>query len=455
MGLQAGAAEVKITPPVGVDLFGYAARPGPSAGVHDDLWAHALVLDDGARRVALLALDLLGTDLELDALFRQAVSQAAETPPDHLLLNFSHTHAGPVTGLARLGGMGAIQRDYLDALPELLGRAAAQAAARLAPARLRYGAAPARVGINRRERRENGQIVIGRNPQGLVDDEMRALLVESSDGEPIAILFHHACHGTTLGGNNLLITAEWMGAASARLREHYGAPPLFLQGCAGQTNPDASEATFEEMERLGALAYHAIVRALSASRPLEATPLGAVKEEIALPLQDPPPVEIAAAELARAEREAAEARQVPRQSRDGGPSGLATGAHPYWVRALESLIPKARETLELSRQGATGLTLPFVVQALALGELALVGLSGEVFLEFAHHIVRDSPFPNTWVLGYSNGCQGYVPTREALAEGGYEGADSFRWYGTLPLAPEAGEVMVEAAVRMLNQLRPH
>jgi hypothetical protein len=52
MAWQAGAAEVVITPPVGVQLEGYGGRDGPSTAVHDDLHAHALVLDDGARRAA-------------------------------------------------------------------------------------------------------------------------------------------------------------------------------------------------------------------------------------------------------------------------------------------------------------------------------------------------------------------------------------------------------------------
>ena len=56
------------------------------------------------------------------------------------------------------------------------------------------------------------------------------------------------------------------------------------------------------------------------------------------------------------------------------------------------------------------------------------------------------------LLWYTNGCTGYVPTAEAMAEGGYEAADSFRWYGTLALAPEAGERMAAAALRLLRSL---
>lgn len=58
----------------------------------------------------------------------------------------------------------------------------------------------------------------------------------------------------------------------------------------------------------------------------------------------------------------------------------------------------------------------------------------------------------TLVLGYSNGCACYIPTRQAFAEGGYEPEDSFRWYGIPPLAPSAGDAMAAAATRMLAGL---
>jgi len=432
--LRAAAAAATITPRVGVDLSGYAARPGPSVGVHDELCCRALVLDDGARRVGTVALDLLGVDLELDAAIREAV--AAAVPPDHLLINCSHTHAGP--SVTRLDRRVAADRGYVSSLPRRIAEVVKEAASRLAPATLSYGSAPGRIGINRRERAADGRIIIGRNPEGIVDQEMRAVRVTRPGGEPVAVVFHHACHGTTMGGENLLISAEWMGAACGCLGQRIGAPALFLQGCAGQTNPDARERSFEEVTRVGRAGCEAVLRALDAAEPMSGAPLAAHRETIALPLQDPPDPDQARRNLAAAEAAVAKAQ--------------ADGANSYWVRALEGCLPLARQIVELADKRATGLTLPFVVHVMRIGELALVGLSGEVFLEFAHRIAAASPFPHTWVLGYSNGCECYVPTAEAFGEGGYEAEDSFRWYGTLPLAPEAGDRMAAHASRLLAEL---
>lgn len=426
-----------ITPPVGVDLHGYAGREGPAVGVHDDLYCRALVLDDGLTRLALMAFDLLGIDFDLDRALRTAVGEAAGLPPDNVLLNCSHTHAGPA--VAGLAGMGEPNASYLAELRRRAAECAAAAAAKAAPASLRLAAAPLRAGINRRERGPDGVIRLGRNPAGLCDQSVRVLSVDAADGRPAAILFHHACHGTTLGGDNRLITAEWMGAACRRIAERVdGAVPMFFQGCCGAINPDAAQHSFEEVERIGADAAAAVLSALDTLAPIAASPLAARLSRVELPLVDPPHPDAARADLAKAQADVKAAQE--------------SGAHPYWVRALGALVSRAERILEMSERGVKGQTLPFAVQAMRVGDLGIAALSGEVFLEFAHEIERQSPAPHTLVLGYSNGCTGYVPTAEAMAEGGYEARESFGWYGTLPLAPSAGAEMVAAALRALGDL---
>jgi len=438
--LRAGAAETKITPPVGVDLSGYAAREGPSTGIHDDLWCRAVVLDDGASRAALVSFDLLGLDFPLDEAIRLAVSTKAGVEREFVTLNCSHTHAGPA--IVALRGLGIPSERYLAGLPDRVADTVERAARALKPATAAFGTAPVRVGINRRERTPEGSITIGRNPGGLVDEAVRVLRLSGSDGETIAVLFNHACHGTTLGGANRQISSEWMGEACERLRPSLGsgAVPLFFQGCGGQINPDrqGDDRSLGEVRRLGGMMAKAVLTALTEARPVSLSPLRARLEHIPLPLRNPPDVATARKDVERAQRDFDRARRE--------------GAHAYWVRALEGQVEYAAEVLSLAQLGARDLTLEFAVQALALGEVAVVGLSGEVFLEFAQRIAAASPFPHTLVLGYTNGCTGYVPTAEAFAQGGYEPEESFRYYGTLPLTRNAGEIMAAKAVRLLGAL---
>ena len=55
--IRAGISEVNITPPVGVSMCGFAGRGGPSAAIHDELFARALVLDSGETQVAIVGAD--------------------------------------------------------------------------------------------------------------------------------------------------------------------------------------------------------------------------------------------------------------------------------------------------------------------------------------------------------------------------------------------------------------
>jgi hypothetical protein len=89
---------------------------------------------------------------------------------------------------------------------------------------------------------------------------------------------------------------------------------------------------------------------------------------------------------------------------------------------------------------------PFVVTVGCVGDLALVGLGGEVFNEIGQAIKAASPFPSTLVFTHCNAAGGYLPTRPSYAEGGYEVQSS-------PFAPGAAERLVEETTRMLKELR--
>jgi hypothetical protein len=56
---------------------------------------------------------------------------------------------------------------------------------------------------------------------------------------------------------------------------------------------------------------------------------------------------------------------------------------------------------------------------LALGDSALLTFPGELYTEIGQHIKAHSPFRHTFIIGLANGYVGYVPTRQAIAEGGY------------------------------------
>ena len=106
----------------------------------------------------------------------------------------------------------------------------------------------------------------------------------------------------------------------------------------------------------------------------------------------------------------------------------------------------AEETLVLIHRGPR--VMPAEVQVMRIGDVALVALPGEPFVELGLEIKRRSPAPHTFVVGYANDWVGYLPTQVAWEQGGYEVSPG-PW---TPLGPDAAPKVVEGAITMLQRL---
>ncbi|MCS6862234.1 MAG: neutral/alkaline non-lysosomal ceramidase N-terminal domain-containing protein [Abditibacteriales bacterium] len=441
--LRAGAAQVVITPPVGVWMAGFAARPSASQGIHDDLMAKALVLDDGAQRVALVTADLLGLDFDLLTRLKEHIQRQTGIAPEGVLFNASHTHGGPMTNTLR--GMGERDEAYCDLLLRHIVGAVKMAVDRLQDARIGFGSAPCCIGFNRRERIRR-DVVLGLVKRGPTDTRVDVMRVDALDGQPLAVVFRHATHPVVLGADNVLITADWCGYA-ARTLPHFliTQPPnhpatqpvcLFVQGCCGDINP-IQRGSFEAAAWLGRIVAAASAQAWYPIETREEVTLKTSLRILPLPLQDPPSVEEAEKQLEAYQQRAADAPK--------------TQTNPGMVRTYQDLVGWAEKILEFAKEGIKPRTQDFVVQTLTIDDTAIVGLSGEPFIELAWDIERRSPCARTWVLGYTNGCIGYVPTARAYEEGGYEVVDAVRYYGDLMIRPESAQRIGDAAVEMMRE----
>src|SRR5690606_3560858 len=94
---KAGVSKTIITPKQPMWMAGYAGRTAPSEGTLHDLWAKALVLEDGNdQRAVLLSFDLSGMPKSMSDRVRDQLKEKFQLSRDQILMNFSHTHSGPV-----------------------------------------------------------------------------------------------------------------------------------------------------------------------------------------------------------------------------------------------------------------------------------------------------------------------------------------------------------------------
>ena len=432
--LQAGAARTHITPPVGVYLCGFGGREGPSTGVHDDLRGCALYLHNGETELVIITAVIIGFSRDEVARIRAGVQDRTGVPPSNVMVSSSHTHSGPVTTGIRY--LGEPDLEYLAATFAKLADLAAEARAKAVPAQAGTARVDVLCGINRRQVSGNA-IVLGVNEAGLTAPYADVLYVDDMAGQPLARLFCHAAHAVTMGGDNLLISGDWPGYAQRGVEHHYGGDcvAMFMQGCCGNINSHP-RGDFAAAEASGKQMTAAVAGGDAGTTRHSELPLAAASRPVELPLMAPPP-------LAEAEQQLANYVERAR-SAESDNWGMR--------RMYEGMAEWAQEIVDLARDPRPGRTVLFEIQALRVGDMGIVGLPGEVFVEYALNIDAASPLAHTAVPAYTNGNVGYVANASAYPEGGYELTGAIPFYGTTIPAPESEQIILSEAAHALAEV---
>ncbi len=432
----AKAVECPITPPVGVEMV--EPRWVPSTGIHDDLYARTLALSDGTLSLAIVCLDLPGLDLKLVDMIRQAVWEGCRLPAGQLMLNTTHTHSAPNTipwgHLAQTRRNRAWEQEMVGKVAE----AVTQAIQGMRPAALNAGWGEVLIGFNRRLSNPNGTEMVA-NAQGPNASEVSVLRVDSLEPkQPIAVLFSHAAHAVVVHVTSTQVSADYPGFACQEVTRRLGrgAIALFAQGCCGDINVDPLMGGFEEARRVGEKLGAAAAQAALQAAPLPVGAIKAIAREVALPYQIPDP---------------GTAQALVQRAREGLAYLKSKNANPSTLNDQQELVTWAEKMVRLAQQPESG--LPFRAQGFALGkDLVLLGLSHEVFIGYQLALQKASPFPHTMIFGYTNGCDDYIPTAEALFLGGYEVQGAPKYYGQPPLKPECEALVKTVAVSVLQDL---
>jgi neutral ceramidase len=432
-GLEVGLAEVNITPPIGISLCGFGHRKNVAEAIHDDLFARALVLSHNGVRLAVVTADIISFAPDLVVRIRDLVSSATGIPQDHVLLNGSHSHSGPTVHAFR--SMGERDAAYEDVLCRKVAGAVSMAVARLGPGALSQGRAPVRIAHNRRQVRD-GKMMLGHNPGGPEAPWVDVLRIDRGQGDILGLLYATAAHPVNL--RHLAFSAEFPGyAARCISRNLNGATALFAQGCCGDINCNPMTNDLETSVRLGEMLGAAALSATWSATPVDGAALGCAVRAIELP-QILPSVEEAETALELQQETVEKFRQDPE-------------ATPYLIRQVEGQVGWAEDYLAAARKGSAP-TQSFEIQAMRVGNVALVAYPGEMFVDYQLTMDSDSPFDRTFSLGYTNGCIGYVPTAEEYPKGGYEVNSAFHYYGTLMIGPECEERIKTSTLELLTQL---
>jgi hypothetical protein len=431
----AGFGKVCISPPVGAPLAGFAAREDVSAGIHDDLYARALVLENGESAVALVSVDVLALPGDFVGRVRTAVHTGIGIPPGAIMIASTHTHAGPVTITTFFNPEESVDAAYMDALARAIEEAVTRAWRERFPARVGVGAGRVEgIGVNRR--------TPDHRP---VDEEIGIIKVEDETGSVRAVFINYACHPTVLGSNNLLVTGDFPAFAVERLEEALGPGgfAMFVNGTQGNISMGHSSElsaigvitpgrTFERAAELGHLLADATLAALPDIKAEDALALGTISMRVPLPLKTYPPLEVTGSALREAEE------QVESLSANGTPPEQLMRAKSNRLYASITNF-YAREALTMPDGH-----LPIELQCVRVGEAAFVAVPAEVFVEIGLKLKRLAA-RKTFIVGIANGYIGYLPTSEAYAAGGYEVVSA-------KCTSDSEDVLIEQALELEEKL---
>lgn len=437
--LKVGLSCVDITPAVGVPLEGYIERRGVSQGVHDRLFAKAVVLSDGkTNKVAVVSVDLVGVGRSLVEFARKQIDSKTGIQGSNVMIAATHTHSGPRGVVDFFAGEEAFSQGFFDRrLSEKIGSAVVKAVAG-ANNKLRES----RIGLGRGT--ATGICSNRRAPDGPFDPELAVIRIDSAaKKQTMGCMINYSCHPTVLGPNNLLISADFPAYLCDSVQTSMGKSRgeeivvSYLNGASGNvsTRFTRREATFAEAERIGRVLGSEALKIIQATKKTSGDiVISTANEVIKLHQRKLPPLDFVKSNLKSGE-------ELLRQLRSrGAPEGE--------IRVVESLTEGARGLLTAYDYASKfeGREFEVEIQVFRLGDtVTLCAVPAELFVELGLEIKQKLKRMNPLVVGYANGFIGYVLTEEAHREGGYESLSTF-------LEPDAGARIVGAAEKLARNL---
>lgn len=408
--LQAGVARINLTPPLEMKaaLGGYGARMNkPAVGVHDAVWAKALVFKQGERRFALVTADVLAFPPQ----FKPAVIQhlAAEGwSADQIMLLPSHTHTsfdmmalhpGNKFGIPQVG---VFHKELFEHTTSALAKVIREAAQKLEPVLVGTAA----VEIPNRNRNRRGLTVH--------DPDLTVTRVDKRSGSPLALLVNWTAHPTFMSEDDMLFSGDWPGHLQRTVEAlvGQGVIAMYYNGAEGDqspTPPADAASRWERAERYGReMGIHAW-KAWEKVRPRVVKAFAYHTESITLP------------------------------KTTWHPDFMKTGGAEYGLN--ESMMRTFLDALQPTETRST---------SLRVGDLVILGVPGEMAAQLgldAKKKVRQMTGASAVTIGgLADEWVSYILPPDEYRKGGYEASVSF--YGDT-----LGSVIMDGLIRAAGGLK--
>jgi len=432
--MKCGFKKLDITPALGCHLMGYPAERIADA-VLDPLHVRCAAFQDGGTAI-FLCFDLLGIPQGENTKIRQYVAEYVGCEVKDVFVSCTHTHTAPNI----YSDYYEKDTKYINELKHFAAHAAEAALADMKEASFLYARSEVHeVSFVRRFRMKDGSVRTNpgmRNPDILEpmnpgDDTLQLLRVVR-EGAPDVLVVNYQVHPDTIGGT--AISADYPAVVCNTLE---GALPgthcLYLNGTAGDLNHVNVNAPAGVPYKGVIMASHMgrkiageVLSIYTRATPIATGTVKTVEQIIPIALKRP------------TQEELERSQEIMRL---------------HWAGELEPLLKdkvgmerttflmEAKTIVDVAQEGPER---PMYVNGASLGDICLVGIPGEPFCEVGKQIRAKSPFAVQFVMGQTNGMEGYFPTADAFAVNGYESRTSKFKPGVAETLIAAGQAATQA-----------
>ncbi|MDD5688074.1 MAG: neutral/alkaline non-lysosomal ceramidase N-terminal domain-containing protein [Elusimicrobia bacterium] len=420
--MKVGVSKIVITPPVGVDLWGYGYYINRrSVAVHDDLFAKAVLFDDGKNRSMIIVCDLgaLGEDSIREC--KNEIVKSVNIKKENICICTTHTHAGPVTVNTR--AIGTLDENYLKDLKKNIIESAKRAESDLEDVRIGAAKGEIDIGYNR---------VIENGPK---DNELFVMRIDKTSGGTKAVIYNYNAHPVNSGSNNFLISSDWPGQANQNIEKEIGCIPVFLQGYCGDINVK-DDGNFEKAKEYGKDISDELLKVYKNIKVKDGLKIDMKSAIINLPLHVPTIEEVDE----RMEK------------------------YSDWRKKdvnFERFMQEWKEEIMNKVKNNSSNLLPVEIQILKVGKDIVFAIQpSELFTKVGmkiKKIVRDKGFKNVFVVGYANDYVGYIPDEEDFGDGpgrfrNYAAMRAPMFTGFFRYEKNVGAVLVDGLKSLLESL---
>ncbi|MBQ4612752.1 MAG: hypothetical protein IJB26_04315 [Clostridia bacterium] len=440
--LKANMTRADITPPQGLELAGFPHYPRYNTGFHDPLYAACMYLNDGKTEIAMVTLDLLFFSKKHVATVRNKVKAACGV--ENVMISCSHTHSGPwASGRLDIESLEAGKeqpKEYVETLIDTIVSIICEAKAGAFDAYFTAGTticgAESGIGGNRRV-------------PGGPHDPLVSVLAIKDETDVRGIMVNYTLHPTFIHEWSTVCTADYPCYLKMQLEEMEPKALVgFAQGASGNQSSRyyRQGESYDEAERVGRTLGKAAHTVLDKAVWTNDLPLAVASAEVELLLRD-----FGTEEDLIAQVEHDEAIYKDLYAR----YGQSTNREEYylWQNANLKLLG-SEDQLGYVRMQKKGIKVelledeaPAEVQVFRIGDMIVVGVPGEVFVEYALYVKAIAGFGMVVVNELTNGVlPGYLYTPESLVTGGYETDTSM-------LSEQFGKVLFDKVFETIERVK--